>query len=222
MQQDETIIVKVQLDEKQRNRYVIFFEHAAPINVHEDTMVKYRLTKGSEVSISFLEEIIRADEQHKGYIQALTYLQRKPRTRMEMAKYLQQKEYDDETIPIVLDRLEREWLVDDAAYAEQWAEQRITRHSKGSRWIRQELKQKGVHENHIRTAIESIDPEQEWESAVGAAAKKWRQTRGETYIRKNKVAAYLARRGFSSEMSRKAAQQVADESVRNDQGEETW
>ena len=206
-----TTVIKVERDDKQTGRYTIYFEHAEPLNVHEDVMIKYRLLKGTEVSLDCMEEIVRADEKNRAYVHSLKHLQRKPRTRSEIAKYLMQKDYDEGIIHQVLDQLEREWLVDDAAYAEQWAEQRVTRHYKGRRWIQPELKQKGVHEQHIANAMASLDPEQEWESALAAARKKWRQTSGETHIKKQKVAAFLARRGFPMELCRRAAGEAAQD-----------
>lgn len=206
-----TMIVKVVRDEKQSGRYTIYFEHAEPLNVHEDVMVKYRLLRGTEVSLDFMEEIIRADEKNKAYVQSLKYLQRKPRTRNEIAKYLLQKAYEEDIIAQVLEQLEREWLVDDAVYAAQWAEQRVNRHYKGRRWIQQELKQKGVQEQHIADAMAAIDPEQEKESARAAAKKKWRQTSGDSKSRQQKVAAFLARRGYPTDLCRQAARDVAQD-----------
>ncbi|MGZ9584561.1 regulatory protein RecX [Paenibacillus marinisediminis] len=204
-----TTVIKVERDEKQSGRYTIYFEHAEPLNVHEDVMIKFRLLRGSEVSLDFMEEIVRADEKSRAYVQSLKYLQHKPRTRSEIAKYLLQKAYDEGIIAQVLDQLEREWLVDDAAYAEQWMEQRVTRHHKGRRWVQHELKQKGVHERHIANAMSALDPDQEWASALAAAKKKWRQTSGETPLRRQKVAAYLARRGYPMELCRRAASEAA-------------
>ncbi|WP_229106459.1 regulatory protein RecX [Paenibacillus sp. 1001270B_150601_E10] len=208
---DTTIIVRVEKDEQQSGRYVIHFEHAAPLNVHEDVMIKYRLLKGTEVSLSFMEEIIRADEKNKAYVHALKYLQRKPKTRAELHRYLSQKAYEAEIIDTVLNQLEQEWLVDDASYAEAWLEQRVVRHHKGRRLVQQELKQKGVHARHIARAMDALDPEQERESALHAAHKKWRQTSGEPFLRKQKVAAFLARRGYPSDLARQAANQAASE-----------
>ncbi|MCY9516098.1 regulatory protein RecX [Paenibacillus apiarius] len=204
-------IVRVERDEKQAGRYIIHLDQASPLNVHEEVMIKYRLLKGTELSLDSLDEILRADEGNRAYVQSIKYLQRKPRTRMELARNLAQKGYEEGIIQEVLDRLEREWLVDDQAYAHQWTNQRVTRHMKGRRWIQHELKQKGIPERHISSAIDAIEPEQEWESAMQAAHKKWRQIKGEPHLRKQKVAAFLARRGYPMDIARRAAYQAADE-----------
>ncbi|EPY09988.1 regulatory protein [Paenibacillus sp. cl6col] len=204
-------ITRVERIERQAGRYKIHFDEAEPLEVHEDVMVKFRLLKGTELSLDSLTEILRADEGNKAYVQAIKYLQRKPRTRIELARKLAQKGYEDGIVQEVLDRLEREWLVDDKSYAMQWTHQRLNRHMKGRRWIQHELKQKGVQERHIETALHSIDPDEEWDSALTAARKKWRQTKGELHLRKQKVAAFLARRGYPMDMARRAAYTAADE-----------
>ncbi|UHA73868.1 regulatory protein RecX [Paenibacillus sp. 481] len=204
-------IVRVERDAKQASRYTIHFDSSSSLNVHEDVMVKYRLFKGNEVSVASLADILRADELNKAYVQALKYLQRKPRTRGEMAKHLSQKEYEEGIVIEVLDRLQQQLLVDDQAYAHQWTEQRLTRHYKGRRWIQHELKQKGVHEQHIASALEAVEPDQEWESALHAARKKWRQTSGEPFIRKQKTTAFLMRRGYPLDMARRAAHSMEEE-----------
>lgn len=204
-------ITRVERIERQAGRYKIHFDGAEPLEVHEDVMVKFRLLKGTELSLDSLTEILRADEGNKAYVQAIKYLQRKPRTRIELARKLAQKGYEDGIVQEVLDRLEREWLVDDKSYAMQWTHQRLNGHMKGRRWIQHELKQKGVQERHIETALHSIDPDEEWDSALTAARKKWRQTKGELHLRKQKVAAFLARRGYPMDMARRAAYTAADE-----------
>ncbi|OBY78449.1 RecX family transcriptional regulator [Paenibacillus sp. KS1] len=204
-------ITRVERIERQAGRYKIHFDGAEPLEAHEDVMVKFRLLKGTELSLDSLTEILRADEGNKAYVQAIKYLQRKPRTRIELARNLAQKGYEDGIVQEVLDRLEREWLVDDKSYAMQWAHQRLNRHMKGRRWIQHELKQKGVQERHIETALHSIDPDEEWNSALSAARKKWRQTKGDLHLRKQKVAAFLARRGYPMDMARRAAYTAADE-----------
>lgn len=213
MKESERIvtITRVERVERQAGRYKIHFDGAAPLEVHEDVMVKFRLLKGTELSLDSLTEILRADEGNKAYVQAIKYLQRKPRTRIELARNLAQKGYEDGIVQEVLDRLEREWLVDDKSYAMQWTHQRLNRHMKGRRWIQHELKQKGVQDRHIETALHSIDPDEEWDSALYAARKKWRQTKGELHLRKQKVAAFLARRGYPMDMARRAAYATADE-----------
>lgn len=197
--------------------YLIHLDGVPSFEVHEDTMIKFRLLKGSELSPDSLTEILRVNKENKAYIQAIKYLHRKPRTRGELARNLTQKGYEDIIIQEVLDRLEREWLVDDKSYAMEWANQRLYGHMKGRHCIQHDLEQKGVHNPYIQWALHSIDPNEEWNSALHAARKKWYQTKGELHLRRQKVVAFLVRRGYPMDMAERAAdEQVLKEETSSD------
>lgn len=132
MSKEERIvtIMRVEQDRTQRGRYVLHFDSGESLNVHEDVMIKYRLLKGADIAIDAIDDILRADEGNKAYVQALRHLQRKPRTRMEMIRHLSQKGYEEGIVREAVSRLEDEHLVDDRAYAEQWAYERTAMHAK--------------------------------------------------------------------------------------------
>lgn len=206
----ELIITKVEREPKQKYRYLISFGQYV-LSIHEDVMIKYRMITGNTFWKQELEEIILVDEKQQGYVQALKYLERKPRTSKEIEIRLKQKETSQEVIEDVLARLSREGLVNDAMYAQQWAEQRITSQRKGKAWVRQELRQKGIDKTLITEALDGVSPDQEYESALILGRKKWSHTKGETLDKKRKTGSYLMRRGFSGDHVRKVLNQVIQE-----------
>lgn len=88
-------------------------------------MIKYRMIKGAVFTKAELEEIVSADERQQGYADAQTYLSRKPRTAYEISMRLKEKGWGEETINDVIGRLQAEGYLDDAAYAQEWAAQRV-------------------------------------------------------------------------------------------------
>lgn len=205
----ERTITAVERDAKQSRRYIIYADGEPVLNVHEDIMVKYRLLKGAVLFEEDIRAIVRADELQQAYVQALRYLERKPRTSKEIAVRLTQKGFEAELIEQVIRRLEDERFVDDALYAEQWTKQRVYGHKKGRIWVKHELQQKGVSKEEIAQAIEQLEPERELESAIQAGLKKWRQTKGSVKERKQKTAAYLLRRGYPGELAYRAIRTIA-------------
>ncbi|MFD1135280.1 regulatory protein RecX [Paenibacillus urinalis] len=188
-------------------RYMISFG-PYELSVLEDVMIKYRMIKGNSFHKTELEEIVIADEKQRAYVQSLKFLERKPRTRHEMAQKLKQKEYVDSIIEEVLSRLERERLIDDAFYAKEWAIQRISNHRKGKLWVGQELRQKGIAKEHIQLALGEVSVEEEWDSAMTAGRKKWDQVKGDLLEKKRKTYPFLMRRGYSGEVTRKVIGQL--------------
>ncbi|KGE17453.1 regulatory protein RecX [Paenibacillus wynnii] len=210
-------ITRVERKKKSDHRYIIHFG-AYNMTVHEDVMIKYRMITGSQFMKSDLEEIVLADERQRAYVEGLRYLGHKPRTAQEMARRLRQKEIGETIIAETLQRLQREQYIDDPLYAKQWAEQRITNQRKGKMWIRQELREKGIDKSLIAEALDDITPEQEQQSALLSARKKWNLIRGEVPDKRRKTGAYLMRRGFSGEMVRQVLQILVQEE--NFQGED--
>ncbi|GIO66903.1 regulatory protein RecX [Paenibacillus cookii] len=217
----DLVITAVERHPKQRGQYQVSFGEYMLL-IHEDTMIKYRMLKGSIFTKQELEEIVLANEKQRAYVQALKYLERKQRTKKELAERLRQKDFGQAVTEQALDRLEREGLINDELYAKQWAEQRISSQKKGRAWVKQELRQKGVDSLLISEALAEVSEEQEFESCLAVGRKKWRQTRGECMDKKRKTGAFLMRRGFSGELVRKVINELVREDGEADENEEPF
>lgn len=77
------------------------------MTVHEDVMIKYRMITGNSFMKADLEEIVVADERQRAYVEGLRYLERKPRTAMEMTRRLRQKEIGETIIAEVVQQLQQ-------------------------------------------------------------------------------------------------------------------
>lgn len=214
-------ITAVERQPKQKGRYLISFgEHT--LSIHEDVMIKYRMLRGNRFTKQELEEIVLADEKQRAYVQSLRFLERKQRTRKELADRLREKEMTHAVIEHALDRLEKEGLINDEQYAKQWAESRVSSQRKGKAWVRQELRQKGVDKALISEALAEVSQEQEYESCLVVGRKKWNQTRGEVLDRKRKTGSFLMRRGFSGEQVRKVINQLIRETGESEENMEDF
>lgn len=207
---EDLIITSVEMMRKPKHRYLIMFGPYS-ITVHEDVMIKYRMMKGNMFRKEELEEIVVADERQQAYVEALRFLERKPRTAKEIAQRLNQKGMTADSIEKAIVRLQQERLVDDELYAKQWAEQRITRQKKGRMWVRQELRQKGIGSELIVEALNEVSEEDELESAYAVGKKKWLQSKGDALERKHKTGAFLMRRGFTGDQVRKVINKLIAE-----------
>ena len=212
---EELTITRVERTKSRQARYRITFGLYS-ITVLEDVMIKYRMTRGNTFVKKDLEEIIVADERQQTYVQALRYLEHKQRTRHELSQRLRQKEFAGSLIEEVLDRLEQEKLVDDEGFAKEWTRQRMTGQRKGKLWIRQELRQKGIANELIVEALEGVDSDVEFETALTAGRKKWNQVKGDVAEKKRKTLPFLMRRGFPMDMVRKVVSCLIEEDEAED------
>jgi regulatory protein len=87
----------------------------------------------------------------------------------------------------------------------------MTGQRKGKLWIRQELRQKGIANELIVEALEGVDADVEFETALTAGRKKWNQVKGDVAEKKRKTLPFLMRRGFPMDMVRKVVNCLIEE-----------
>ncbi|SEN35160.1 RecX family transcriptional regulator [Paenibacillus sp. OV219] len=205
------IITGVEQDRKLKQRYHLFVNDSQEpyINVHEDLLIKFRLLKDREIHADELKEIVEEDSRHRAYITALAYLGARQRTEKEILRYLARKEIDAEAAAKAIVRLTQEGLVNDNQYANMYASEKMRTQLKGRRLLQQELQQRGISKDMAKQASQELSAESELEVAVRAAHKKWPYIKGEPRERKQKLAAFLLRRGFPMSVVREAVKAAA-------------
>ncbi|WP_231637507.1 RecX family transcriptional regulator [Paenibacillus sp. FJAT-27812] len=203
--EEQWMILSVRHDKKERKLYHLFAKsEEAILSVHEDILIRFRLTKGQLLTEALIEEIRMEDERYRAYVLAIAYLGAKPRTRNQIEQYLNRKLFEADNIQYALDRLEREHIVDDEQYAHHFADSRLRNSLKGRRFIQQELQQRGVSKEAAAEATAALDREVEIASAKKAAERKWRSSKGEPKGGKRMLIGYLIRRGFPSDIVKEA------------------
>lgn len=120
-----------------------------------------------------------------------------PRTRAQLADAMRRRGVSEETAEDVLSQLADARLVDDTAFAKAWVESRHHARGLSRRTLQQELRQRGVDADDIDTAVETLEPEQETETARRLTERKLAATRGQPdTTRVRKAASMLARKGY--------------------------
>lgn len=191
----------------------------AILTVHEDTLVSWRLLKGRRLSAEEVGTLQEEERKEEAYRAALAMLERKARTTVELSKALKRKGFGAEAIAACAERLRSRGMLNDAAFAKRFAEQRVSGHKKGRMLIRQELLQRGVERKDAEKAIEGLDVDTEKESALALARKKWPGTKGTDRERQMKLMGMLLRRGFPSGVARNAVREAASDLGRRDEDE---
>jgi regulatory protein len=135
---------------------------------------------------------------------AYRYLTIRPRSRKELADKLQDKEFPDSVIDAVLEHVTRLGYLDDGKFAAQWAASRVRSRGFGRRRLEQELRIKGISREIIKETLNALFQEApEAETARKEADKKLRTlARFEPEVRRRRLAGFLERKGFSSEIIR--------------------
>ena len=138
----------------------------------------------------------------------LRLLTARARTRAELVAQLARRGYPDEVSAEVIDRLAEVGLVDDEDFAEQWVRSRRANSGKSKRALAAELRDKGVDNDVITTALADLDADAERDRAEKLVRDRLRRERlGDPGDRDahNKVTrrlvGMLARRGYSQPLA---------------------
>jgi regulatory protein len=154
-----------------------------------------RLHKGQTLDNSDIAQLETIDERYKAMDKAVRYLARRPHSTGEIRGKLRAKQFDDEIISYVIQRLEELGYVNDLEFARFWVRERDTFRPRGPQALRAELRNKRVPNEMIDEAVSEIDM---LDAARRAAQKKVSSLRGkdrQTFRRR--LGGYLSRRGFS-------------------------
>ena len=164
------------------------------------------------------------------YEQALSYLDRFETSSARLARYLRRKigeavEAGDAPAGAagawtqrVIDRLIRVGLVDDARYAERRAGA-LVRRGKATRVVRQDLRMRGLSDEHTTLAIEALAEEYADPDLSAAMALARRRRLGPWYRgddraeRRAKHRAALGRAGFSFDVARRVVEAESPEAL---------
>jgi regulatory protein len=120
-----------------------------------------------------------------------------PRTQAQLADALARRGIPDEVTQDVLGRFTSAGLIDDAAFARAWVESRHHGRGLSGRTLTAELRQRGVDDEQIKDAVDSLGPDAEAETARRLVERKLAATAGQPpQARARRLAGMLARKGY--------------------------
>jgi len=180
----------------------IFVDGAFALGLDADLILSFDLFVGREVSPEDLDCLRAASEEQRAYERALLLLSYRPRSREEIRRGLQRHRTAPEYIARVLERLEAQGLLNDAAFARYWVENREQFRPRSGQMLRQELRRAGVAP---QTVEEVVDNEKDLERAMLVGRKKLPRLRDADFPTfRVKLGQFLQRRGFSYDVARQA------------------
>lgn len=153
------------------------------------------------------EKIVQQEILKRGKKRALHLLERKDYTRKELVSRLLRDGYTQETVDEIIAYVDSYHYLNDARVAENYI--RSKKSYKSKRELQYLLKQKGIEEDEIFSALEENYSDEE--EAILRMLRKYRVTEETelselSYEEKQKIAAKLYRKGFTQEKIRKVLQ----------------
>ena len=153
------------------------------------------LQVGQTLSEEKINELISKDLLESALQKALHFLSFRPRSTSEVRKNLANRDIPENVIEETIDRLQKNSILDDMKFAQDWVENRSDFRPRSRTALRMELRLKGIPDDVIQTALAAVDDDA---LTLKAAQKYLRRLSGLTKLEfRKKLSAHLARRGFS-------------------------
>lgn len=212
-----SVITALEYQQKRPDRVNVYLDGAFGFALAESVVQEAGLRRGMPLEPADIQDLLDRDGARRAYDAALVFLSYRPRSEAEIRRNLEGKRYAPERIEEALAKLRRVGLVDDAEFVRYWIENRDTFSPRGGRALRAELRAKGVGDEELRAAF--AEGRDEVAGAYAAGERKARQLRGlDRRTFRERLGAYLARRGFSYEAIAPVVDRLFGEMVAEDAG----
>jgi regulatory protein len=142
-----------------------------------------------------------------------------PRTRAQLATALRKRRIPDEVAESVLSRFTEVGLIDDAAFARAWVESRHHGRGLARRALRAELRQRGIPDGDVRSAVGLLGPQDELATARRLVAKRLPASQGKPApARARQLMGMLARKGYSAGLAAQVVREALEQEQESDAG----
>lgn len=190
---------------QKRNKlfFNIFIDDAYYCSLDDETIYHMKLKPGVEVDGELLLKAANESAYKKALNYALNLLSKYYKTKQELVKKLKEKEYKEDTIKAVIDRLEELGYLNDEQFVEVFIRSKQdTSQGLNKRILYNKLLQKGIDKELIQQSLENSDID-EYQNALSVAEKKLRSLKGDIKSKKAKLYTFLLYKGFNYEICSK-------------------
>ncbi len=199
----------------------VYLDGQFAFSLLKQDVLYFRIKVGEELSEDTFQYIqdsllyIRAQEI------ALHFIGYKMRTEAEVRRKLEEKEVQPEIRDRVMEFLKKYDYVNDVLYVQKYVQERERLAPRGKNLLQLELRQKGVAEKTITAVLAEMELD-EADAAVRLLAKKLRHAALPLdQKQKQKLLAFLMRKGFDFETAKEAISQMMEQ-LENTETEEAF
>lgn len=186
-------ITQISAQQKNKDRCNIFIDGEYSFSVSTETVYKFYLKTGKELSEEEITAIKEDGERTSALNRATEYLSKAYKTRKQVKDYLLKKGYSDDAVYYTVSRLTETGYINDSEYARRYFE--TASKNQGKKLSAYKLMAKGVRKDVIDEAYEKAAvPSKENAAAV---AEKYMRNKEINKENLAKTYRYLIGRGFS-------------------------
>lgn len=197
--------------QKNNKRVNIYIDNNFAFGLSEELRYKFGLHIDDEIEESFIDDILKSEEQAKVTNYALKLLSYRQKTEVEMYKALSKKGYDDTFIEFTIKYLKENKYINDLEYARMFINDKQNLNKYGPSRIKFDLIKKGISKEIIESTL-NISSEEEYDSAYELALRKQKSYLGQDkYAVYRKLGGFLQRKGYSYDIITKVLDEILRE-----------
>ena len=213
-------VTAVEPQKKKKDRFNLYLDGKFAFGAEADTVLKYQITPGKELTPEKIDQIVKKEELSKLFDATLKFLSYRPRSQKEVEDYLAKKISKKENIKFseakesgliieIEHKLTKYKYLNDTEFAKWWIESRTKSSPRGKRIIKIELMQKGVSREIVDELLERIKNQKLLAlSSIEKKLPRWRLLpRAEL---KKKIYNHLSMRGFDFDTIREVVAQIEE------------
>jgi regulatory protein len=205
-------ITAIEAQKRSPNRVNIYLDGEYAFGLAQIVAAWMRV--GQELDEEKIKRLQTEDARERAIQQALLFLSYRARSESEIRQNLRKHEIPEEVIEQTLERLRQDGLANDGQFARAWVENRSAFRPRSRRMLAMELRQKGLDDEAVTSAIEEVDDEA---LAFETAQKRAARLKGLEWIEfRKKLSEFLARRGFSYSVIAPVVTRIWNEAHRNE------
>lgn len=189
--------------------YKLVLSNGKEMKVYEDVILKYDLLLKKDIDAKTIIEVQEANKEYEAYYMVLNSLKRRAKTVKECREYLVKKEYDDEIINRVIDKLVKQKYLDDERYAYSYLNEQLIMTKNGPKKIMVNMRKKGLSEDIINVVITEYSKEEQEEKITKIINYSIKTNRSKgPFVLKKKIITKLKLEGFDDDLISKCLNRV--------------
>ncbi len=194
-------------------RYLVILKDGRRFPLYKKDIDDLRLREGTEISEETLSRIYGSLLPERGRLRAMHLLEQMDRTEYQLRQKLQQSSYPQEIIDDAIAYVKSYHYIDDLRYASCY----LRDHAAGRsiRLMQQELYQKGVDKATVEQALEESREQEDFpdeeDQIRSLLVKKHYDAAASDPKERQRIYAFLARRGYSASAIHRVMQLSGDE-----------
>lgn len=204
---NEDVVTRV---EEQRNRYLVTINDTELFTLTARQWRERGLETGDTIDLDEFRQWLLLRQYPDALERAGKALSLRARSHGEIEQMLRARAVSEDTIDMVLYKLDSLHLLNDGSFAQEWARSRVGRQVGKSR-ILQELLQKGVERQLAEEALDHLDEDDLHEQRLRLAQKLLKRHQNEEPRKAmEKIIAAMMRRGFRFSEASEAVHEALD------------